>query len=211
MDKQEPVAWGWRRAVEAGELCVWDLRPELELVAHSPQWKQKLGFPNPHAADRTHFWRCRVHPDDLDGMLRAMRAHMHGDDATYEATFRLRSNGSGYRVVHSRGRVVERGPQGGVLRMLGTMVDMTTRPATPARGLPDDGPRASPDASTFGLPFHTLLTARPPHDGPPPASWTALVHERDRLLALVEDLLDTAAVELQARVVIPPAAAGRGP
>lgn len=208
MDKQEPVACSWRQAIEAGELCVWDLRPQLELVAHSPQWKQKLGFPKPHAADRTHFWRCRVHPDDLDGMLGAMRAHMGGDEATYEATFRLRSNGSGYRVVHSRGRVVERCAQHGVLRMVGTMIDVTARPATPGSGLPDDGPRAPLEAPLFELPFHVLLTAPPPEDGPAAPSWTALVQERDRLLAQVEDLLHTAAAELRARGLNPPAAAG---
>lgn len=209
MDKQEPVAWGWRQAIEAGELCVWDLRPNLEMVAHSPQWKQKLGFPKPHAADRTHFWRCRVHPEDLDGMLSAMRAHMRGDEATYESTFRLRSNGSGYRVVHSRGRVVERCVQRGVLRMVGTMIDVTPRPSTPGGGLPGDGPRTSPDAPAFERPFHLLLTARPPDDGGPPGvAWTALVEERDRLLGQVEDLLHRAAAELQARGLNPPAGAG---
>ena len=67
-----------RQAVEAGELALWDLRPELETVQYSPQWKMQLGFPDPHSADSTHFWRCRVHPEDLGPMIDLMREHMQG-------------------------------------------------------------------------------------------------------------------------------------
>ncbi|RTL42026.1 MAG: hypothetical protein EKK53_12780 [Burkholderiales bacterium] len=174
-----------RQAVEAGELALWDLRPELETVQYSPQWKTQLGFPDPHSADSTHFWRCRVHPEDLAPMIDLMREHMQGERPTYEATFRLRSNGSGYRRVHSRGRVIERGPQGRVLRMVGTMIDMTERPCTPAGGLPD-GPRGMMAGTPIALPFHRLLG-------------DALVAaERDRVLLLVEDLLQDALADVAA-------------
>ena len=172
-----------RQAVEAGELALWDLRPELETVQYSPQWKAQLGFPDPGSADSTHFWRCRVHPDDLAPMIELMRAHMQGAAPFYEASFRLRSNGSGYRRVHSRGRVIERGPQSRVLRMVGTMIDLTERPCTPAGGLPE-GPRGMMAGTPIAMPFHQLLGD------------ALAARERDRILALVEDLLHASLTEV---------------
>jgi hypothetical protein len=175
-----------RHAVEAGELALWDLRPELETVQYSPQWKAQLGFPDPHSADSTHFWRCRVHPEDLAPMIAQMREHMQGATPLYEASFRLRSNGSGYRRVHSRGRVIERGPQGRVLRMVGTMIDMTERPCTPAVGLPE-GPRGTMAGTPIALPFHLLLGD------------ALAARERERVLGLVADLLQASLDQVASR------------
>lgn len=195
MDMQQSMDFRWRQAIEAGELGIWDLRPELETVHHSPQWKQRLGFPAPHGADSTHFWRCRVHPEDLDVMLAAMRAHARGEQPGYEASFRLRSNGSGYRVVHSRGRAIERSAAGRVLRMVGTMVDLTGRPATPATGLPD-GPRGLMDGLPLTLPVHLLLSAAVADAGPIDAKQAQMALERSRVLGLVEDLLHASVAQL---------------
>lgn len=145
----------WRSAVESGAFGVWDLSPALEVVHYSPRWKEHLGFPHPDQPDSTAFWRCRVHPDDLDPMMLALRAHFDGFTDSYEQQFRLRSNGSGYRVVLSRGRVVQRDHRGDVTRMLGTMVDLTLRPVTPFddRFMGD----VAPAGATGRTPFHALL------------------------------------------------------
>jgi hypothetical protein len=195
MDMQQGLDFRWRQAIEAGELGVWDLRPELETVHHSPQWKQRLGFPAPHGADSTHFWRCRVHPDDLENMLAAMRAHARGARPDYEASFRLRSNGSGYRLLHSRGRAIERSAEGRVRRMVGTMIDLTGRPATPSGGLPD-GPRGLMDGLPLALPFHLLLSAEPPDADKPDATRAHIAAERDRVLGMVADLLHASVAQL---------------
>lgn len=180
----------WRQAIERGDLGVWDLRPPQETVHYSPRWKERLGFPRVHEADSTDFWRCRVHPDDIEAMLEALRAHCAGDIPTYEARFRLRSNGSGYRLLHSRGRVVERDDAGGVLRMVGTMVDLTERPPSPRGGLVDEVPRVDADPS-LGLPFHLLLTALEP------TSDAAVAEANERLVASVMDLLEASCRQLQ--------------
>lgn len=190
MEQQSSPLLDWHTAVEAGDLGLWDLRPKLETVHHSPRWKQQLGFPDPHAADSTHFWRCRVHPDDLEPMLEAMRAHLRGAAPRYEAVFRLRSNGSGYRRLHSRGRVVHRGEGGQALRIVGTMIDLTDRPATPGGGLPA-GPRGPTAGQPIDQPFHLLLRALP-GAGPDAA------RDRQSLLGQVEDLLIDSLAQLRA-------------
>lgn len=189
---QPPVEIRWRQAVDAGDLGIWDLRFDLETVHYSPQWKLRLGFPEPHRADSTHFWRCRVHPGDLEGMLAALRAHARGEQPGYEAKFRLRSNGSGYRLMHSRGRVVERNAEGRALRMVGAMIDLTGRPLTPVGGLPE-GPRGAMEGVPLALPFHRLLGIQ---NASADAQDPLLLLERDHLLGLVGDLLDAAVAEL---------------
>jgi len=193
----QPLASRWRQAIDTAALGVWDLRPELETVHHSPQWKQRLGFPEPHAADSTHFWRCRVHPDDLDAMLAAMRDHVLGRQPHYESIFRLRSHGSGYRRVHSRGRVVERNDEGRALRLVGTMIDLTERPSTPTGGLPE-GHRGSMSGSPLEWPFHRLLAIEGAEPGVAEAQWAQVIAERDRMLGWVEDLLNASMAELDA-------------
>jgi len=183
MELQLRAGPAWRQAIERGDLGVWDLRPPQETVQHSPRWKERFGFPRVHEADSTDFWRCRVHPDDIHAMLEAMGAHWAGDTPTYEARFRLRSNGSGYRLLQSRGRVVERDEAGRVLRMVGTMIDLTERPCSPRGGLVDEVPRAD-SAPLPGQPFHLLLMA------PELTSDAAVAEANERLVASVLDLLE---------------------
>lgn len=192
MEQQSPVVLDWQAAVQSGELGLWDLRPRLETVHHSAAWKLRLGFPDPHAADSTHFWRCRVHPDDLEPMLAAMRQHLRGAQPHYEAVFRLRSNGSGYRRLQSRGRVVERAASGHALRIVGTMIDLTERPATPASGLPA-GLRGPTAGLPVDLPFHLLLGADPERPPDP-----ACACEGRRLLGEVKDLVTDSLAQLLA-------------
>lgn len=197
MNLQHTVDLRWQQAIEAGLLDAWDLRPELETVHHSPQWKIRLGYPEPQSADSTHFWRCRVHPDDLEPMLQAMRAHFQGQADCYIAQFRIRSNGSGYRTVHSRGRVIERSAEGRVARMVGTMIDLTPRPPSPRTGLAE-GPRGAMEGWPLLLPFHALLADFERSDLVVTDTMrTRIDAERERVLHKVADLLHAAVAQLE--------------
>lgn len=181
----------WRSAVEGGEFGVWDLDLLRETVHYSPRWKAHLGFPQLEAADAAAFWRCRVHPEDLQPMLLALREHMDGFSPCYEARFRLRSNGSGYRLMHSRGRVVARDAQGAALRLVGTMVDLTERPASPPPPLFIEAPEP-PQEPGLPLPFHRLLGICAQIQAGQPAS--------PGLLAQVDDLLELSLRQVSLRL-----------
>ena len=132
----------WLQAIENAHFGVWDLDPRQETVHYAPAWKARLGFPRLHAADSTSFWRCRVHPGDVERMLGSLRSHLDGHADSYSACFRLRSNGSGYRAMVSRGRVIERDAHGAATRMVGTMIDLSSRPVVAARqGLASEDPQ----------------------------------------------------------------------
>jgi len=125
-------------------------------------------------------------------MLTAMRAHTSGSQASYEASFRLRSNGSGYRLLHSRGRVFECSADGRASRLVGTTIDLTPRPCTPRAGLPD-GPRGAVAGRSADLPFHRLLAMQRA------GATTGSAAERKRLLLLVEDLVRATLAQLEAQ------------
>lgn len=142
----------WLQALEDARFGVWDLDPRAETVHYSSPWKARLGFAGVAAAEHTWFWRCRVHPDDFDAMLGSLRRHLDGDADSYAMHFRLRCNGAGYRTVLSRGRVVARDARGQATRMVGTMIDLTSRPMPPVHGvlLADEAHTVSP------LPFEQI-------------------------------------------------------
>lgn len=195
-----PQELRWRCAIEAGLFGVWDLNPVLDIVHYSPQWKVQLGFPQVFASDSTSFWRCRVHPADREAMLAALRAHVDGYTPTYEMQFRLRSNGSGYRTVLSRGRVVERDHRGNAARMIGTMIDLTGSAATPASvGLAFTTAAEAPAPDT-ARPFHESLgVAGGAVSAPCDEGGQRLADDKARYLGALGDLLDLALREASLR------------
>lgn len=203
MSDRTPEESRWAIAIQNSAFGVWDLDPRLDVVHYSPQWKARLGFPRIDAPDSSSFWRCRVHPDDFGLMLGCLRSHLDGCSSTYEMRFRLRSNGSGYRTVLSRGRVVARDDLGNATRMIGTMVDLTGRPASLAtHGLATEE-HEKPEVSR--LPFHAVLgLARSRHEIGCSAAETrgsgksGGAQDSRRLVELIHDLLDGALREANA-------------
>jgi hypothetical protein len=185
--KRSVEAQRWLSAIENCTFGVWDLNPRLETVHYSPQWKARLGFPRIHAPDSTQFWRCRVHPVDLDAMQASLRSHLDGQASSYEMRFRLRSNGSGYRTVLSRGRVVARDRLGDATRMVGTMVDLTPRLASSTpHGLALEDPEQV--IVLPQRPLHAILgMACPSQAGAPDDA-----QQEQQLIESIRDLLDLA-------------------
>jgi PAS fold len=198
MTTPDPVArlHRWRQAIESASFGVWDLDPFQEMVHYSPQWKARLGFPRIHEPDSTGFWRCRVHPDDLQPMQGALRSHLDGYASSYEMRFRLRSNGSGYRTVLSRGRAVARDAAGNATRMVGTMVDLTGRPVAAAQhGLAAEDPGQAIESARLPLHAAIALASAPAGAGGSAGEGSQAVHEAHRLIGLISDLLDRALQE----------------
>ncbi len=110
---------------DPGACGTWDLDPQAERVRYSPEFKRRLGADTGEAYDPTHWWRSRVHPDDLLPMREALKAHIDGRSAEYRMRFRLRAAHGGYRWVLSAGQAAARGRDGRALRVLGTMTDLS--------------------------------------------------------------------------------------
>jgi diguanylate cyclase (GGDEF)-like protein/PAS domain S-box-containing protein len=73
------------------------------------------------------FWTDWVHPDDMAGAGDAMRQHLDGHSASFQAEFRGRHKDGHWVWLSSRGKVVQFDAQGKALRMAGTLMDISTR------------------------------------------------------------------------------------
>ena len=202
----------WGLALQSAAFGVWDLQPQAQRVLYSPEWKAMLGYGTSDEPDSTSVWRERVHPQDLQPMLQALNAHLQDSSTGYEAEFRLRAADGSFRWVLSRGRVVERGPGGEALRMVGTLTDLTDRRELDEARRARDIAEAASQAKTGFLSrmshelrtplnailgFAQLLTARL-GDGRLDEQRSQLAHIEQagwHLLSMINDVLDLARVE----------------
>jgi len=72
-------------------------------------------------------WGHLIHPDDLQGALRAMQDHLEGSTPAYEAEYRARHSDGRWVWLSCRGKIVQTRQDGSPLRMVGTLMDVTKR------------------------------------------------------------------------------------
>lgn len=108
--------------------AVWDYRFDTGQVAHNPRWGELLDLNDGLLTHSIKRFFERVHPDDLS-LLRNRLNVAYAHDTLYQAEYRLRQADGSYLWVADRGRVVERGPQGQPLRMVGAFADISASKA----------------------------------------------------------------------------------
>ena len=115
----------WQFALDTAGEGIWDWDLASREVYYSPRWKHMLGFAAGEIGDSTNEWERRVHPDDLETALRAMNRHMRGETAEYHCEHRIRNKAGEYLWVRGRGRVIERAETGAIVRIIGSLTDVT--------------------------------------------------------------------------------------
>jgi PAS domain S-box-containing protein len=99
----------------------WDLRRRTFWC--SPRLLELLGLPPGSAPSAYEHFVERLHPDDRDGVVSALSAHLERD-VPYDTSFRLRHADGTYRACISRGKVL-RDAEGAPVRMSGIIGDVT--------------------------------------------------------------------------------------
>ena len=118
-----------RLAFAGAKEGVWDWNLDTDHVVYSRRWKEMLGYADDEIPSTVRAWEALLHAgdraraDDLhDAVLRG-----HG---TYEAEFRLRHKDGHYVTVLTRGLPIRREPDGRVVRIVGTHLDITEKKRT---------------------------------------------------------------------------------
>ena len=114
-------------AVAGSREGVWDMNLETGDVVYSARWKQMLGYEEDEIEPHVSAWERLVHPEDRRLAIEATNSLAHGGHATFEAEFRLRHKEGYYVNVLSRGYPVRREPDGPVVRIVGTHLDLTNQ------------------------------------------------------------------------------------
>jgi len=117
----------WMMALNAAGEGVWDFSFATGMITLSPNAQgivDAAGVLLPFDRDA---FRSMAHPDDAEGVLHGLDQHLAGATPHYSGQYRTRLGNGNWRWILARGRVVERGPGGNPLRIVGTVADVDAR------------------------------------------------------------------------------------
>jgi PAS domain S-box-containing protein len=117
----------WRLAVESGGQGVWDWDARKKGLYFSEAWKAIIGYDGHEIGTQLREWLSRIHPDDLGPAKAKLVAHLRGETPLYTAEHRMRHKHGHDVWVRNSGKVVRRAKSGRALRMVGTLVDVTSQ------------------------------------------------------------------------------------
>ncbi|MGD9523095.1 MAG: sensor histidine kinase [Gemmatimonadales bacterium] len=111
LDRATDALWEWD--VATGDL------------SRSPHLWRYMGFDPARREHTLEEWLELIHPDDREGVLGELRAHVAGERDAFEAEYRVATPDGTWHTVVDRGRAVERDDADRALRVLGITADVT--------------------------------------------------------------------------------------
>ncbi|MEO0988702.1 MAG: PAS domain S-box protein, partial [Cyanobacteria bacterium J06639_14] len=117
----------WQFALEGAEDGVWDWHTQTNAVFYSRQWKTMLGYAEEDVGACFEDWDSRIHPEDKVQAHAALQKHLKGETPIYQNEHRMRCRDGNYKWILTRGKVIERTPDGAPLRVIGIHTDISDR------------------------------------------------------------------------------------
>ena len=116
----------WQLAMRGANDGIWDWSPQTTAAHFSDRWKAMLGYAPHEIGNTATEWLSRIHHDDLDAALTALRRHQEGETEFYQIEYRLRCKDGSYKWILDRGQALF-DVQGNAVRMAGSHSDITER------------------------------------------------------------------------------------
>ncbi|USN96231.1 MAG: PAS domain-containing protein [Candidatus Nomurabacteria bacterium] len=103
-------------AIGASDMAWWVMEFPSGVVFFHPNKVKMLGFSEQDADRFAHYssFTDRIHKDDYDKTMQAMRNHLQGKSGRYEASYRIKAKDGTYRRFFDRGKIVARDKEGNV-------------------------------------------------------------------------------------------------
>jgi len=114
-------------ALAGADLGTWDWNVRTDKLTFNERTVAMLGYTLDEIEPHRNTWTKLVHPDDLQGVNKALNAHLEGRTDFYESEHRLRHKSGEWVWVLDKGRVIECDSEGNPLRACGTHLDITNR------------------------------------------------------------------------------------
>ena len=114
-------------ALKGADLGFWDWHVDTGQMVWHHDWLQKLGYAKGEIEPNFDAFINLIHPLDRSAVLKRLYYHLEGKLDAFHAEFQLATRSNGYRWISTRGKVVERLPNGEPARAAGTYVDVTPR------------------------------------------------------------------------------------
>ncbi len=113
-------------AVIATNDGIWDWDLATDVVYFSPRWKAIVGYQDAEISNSLSEWLERMHPADIDRVLKTHEEYLGGRTPQFEVEYRMRHKDGEYRWILGRGICV-RDSAGQPYRMAGAHTDITHR------------------------------------------------------------------------------------
>lgn len=114
-------------AFDAANEGWWDWNITTGEIYFSPRWYTMLGYSYQQFPPAYDTWVNLIHPDESREVTARQLAGIRSGENRFEHEFRMQHADGSYRWILSRGQVVSRDEEGGVLRLVGTHMDITER------------------------------------------------------------------------------------
>ncbi|MGO9568035.1 MAG: PAS domain S-box protein [Desulfomonilaceae bacterium] len=117
-------------ALNGADLGLWDWYVQTGRTVVSRRSAEIIGYALEEIQQSFDFWVRMLHPKDRNRALESVYAHLEGRTDYYEDEYRVKAKSAEWKWIFSRGKVVERDPDGKPVRMTGTYLDITDRKRT---------------------------------------------------------------------------------
>ncbi len=112
-------------AVKGSNDGLWDWDIATNQVYYSSRFKELLGFQDPEMDNLFSSFESKLHPEDHDRVIEAVRAHLE-NAVPYDIDCRLKTKSGEHRWFHARGEAI-RTKEKQPIRMAGSLRDITER------------------------------------------------------------------------------------
>lgn len=123
-EEQQRLAW----VLEATRPGIWELDVVSGHLSINDRWAEMVGHTIAELEPLNfETWHSRLHPQDVDRVIRLLERHLAGETDYYECDIRMRHAQGHWVWINTRGRVHRRDDQGRPLYMSGTHIDISDR------------------------------------------------------------------------------------
>ncbi|MEC7276068.1 MAG: PAS domain S-box protein [Bdellovibrionota bacterium] len=114
-------------ALEGSGLGVWSIDLRTSKITFDLRSLQLLGLSEESCEVDINAWQEKVHPEDLDHLLKRLEIYLSGGEKFFEETYRIRSLEGSWKTMVARGRFTNFNSKGEPVRFTGTQQDITER------------------------------------------------------------------------------------
>ncbi len=108
-------------ALKISDLIWWDWNIETNKVIAGNLKSELIGYSEIKGEQDLEFWTSKVHPDDYEKTMNAMRDHLSGQKDLYECKYRIKCKDGSWKTFHDKGKIVERDKNDKPTRVIGTV------------------------------------------------------------------------------------------
>ena len=112
-------------ALESANEGLWDFDPISGHVYYSPRWFSMLGYMTGEFPDTMETWNTLTHPEDLPILAGTFASLSNKEKVAFRIEVRMLSRTGQWLWLQVRGKTVEHNEAGEVLRIVGTLIDIS--------------------------------------------------------------------------------------